>query len=242
MRKAAFFDLDDTLCDDATAWVRCARKAAALGVQQDALGIDPLHIANRFLDISNQYWLGTAYMSETRSIEDLRTSQFGEAIISLGLGEHPGAAALMAAEYTRTRSRDIDLFPDALDTLAHLRGLGVRLVLITNGLVSTHVEKVEHLGLEAAVDHVIIADAIGLWKPDARIFEHALELVGARSDEAVMVGDSLSNDVGGAQGAGVAAIWYNPHARARANGDPAPKLGEIRRLGELVERWESFAG
>jgi len=242
MIKAAFFDLDDTLCDDSAAWIACARKAAAHGVSRYSLPINPDKLAVKFLEISEHYWSGTQYMSETRSISDLRTSQYSQAIVEVGLPENPLASKAMADEYSRIRSREIDLFADALPTLAHLRRLGVCTTLITNGLVSTHVEKVENLGLTSAVDHVIIAEAVGFWKPDPRIFEHALSLCNVSAQDALMVGDSITSDVGGAQSAGVRAFWYNPHGRTRDRAAPEPTLGELRSLAELLERpglfWE----
>jgi HAD superfamily hydrolase (TIGR01549 family) len=240
MIKAAFFDLDDTLCDDSTAWVACARKAVALGVSKYDLPVGVDSLVGKFLDISERYWSGVEYMGEMRPIAELRSSQYARAIVESGLPENPQAAAAMAAEYSRIRSREIDLFPDALSTLAGLRRCGVRLALITNGLVSTHVEKVERLGLDPAFDHVIIAHALGFWKPDSRIFEHALALCNVLPAEAAMVGDSITSDVGGAQSAGIGALWFNPHGRIRDASDPEPLLGELRSLGELLQRRDLF--
>ena len=238
--KAAFFDLDDTLCDDSAAWVACALKASEMGVSEFSLPVAVDALADKFLELSERYWSGIDYMSETRPLAELRTSQFAQAIVDLGLPQNVPAAMAMADEYSRIRSREIDLFPDALPTLAELRRRGVQVALITNGLVSTHVEKVEHLGLESAMDHVVIADAVGMWKPDRRIFEHALSLCGVEPDEAIMVGDSLASDVAGAQGAGIRAFWFNPGGRLRRPGDPVPALGELTAIRDLLTHDELF--
>ncbi|HEY3329982.1 MAG TPA: HAD family hydrolase [Capsulimonadaceae bacterium] len=234
MIKAAFFDLDDTLCDDSSAWIACARKAAAAGEALVPKELDLEAVAQQFLAISEVYWTGPEYTTETRSIHQLRVDQFCEALGNCGVVDVKAPSEAMAAEYSRTRSRDIELFPDALSTLEALRERGVKLALITNGLVSTHVEKVEHLGLEAAFDHVVIADAVGLWKPDQRIFAHALELCGAAPSDAVMVGDNIANDVAGAQDAGIPAFWYNPNSLPLPQGASSPILGELRRLTDLL--------
>src|SRR5437763_9586465 len=48
--------------------------------------------------------------------------------------------------------------------------------------------------------------AIVLGKPDRVFFEQALQSIGMAADEAVMVGDDIENDVGGAQRAGMRGI------------------------------------
>lgn len=46
-------------------------------------------------------------------------------------------------------------------------------------------------------------------EPDARIFQVALERLQCRANEAVMIGDACQNDIVGARGAGMRAIWLN---------------------------------
>ena len=45
-----------------------------------------------------------------------------------------------------------------------------------------------------------------LGKPDRVFLEQALQLIGVAADKAVMVGDTIENDVGGAQRAGMRGI------------------------------------
>lgn len=65
------------------------------------------------------------------------------------------------------------------------------------------------VGLEAYFDAVFTAAQIGVEKPDPAFFRAALEGLGLVSREAVMVGDSYPNDVAGAKGAGLRAVWFN---------------------------------
>ena len=231
--KAAFFDLDDTLCDDAGAWIVCARKAAEYGSAQRP-ELDPERLAQVFLGISQDYWASLEPSRETRAILHVRASHWQEALLkAFGLDDYELALAL-AQEYGQRRSREIALFPDALATLAALRRLGVCLALITNGLQMTHLEKVAHLGLEEPFDHVVIADAVGFFKPNAEIFQHALSLCQCRPHEAIMVGDNLHNDIGGAQAVGIKGFWYNPTGAPRPIDSPVPTGGELRTLQSLL--------
>lgn len=233
MIKAAFFDLDDTLCDDAGAWIACARKAADFGASLRP-EIDPDRLAQTFLGISEAYWTSLEPTRETRAILDVRAAQWNQALREAFGRDDTGLALAMAHDYGRRRSREIDLFPDALDTLAELRRRGVCLALITNGLQMTHLEKVAHLGLEEPFDHVVIADAVGFFKPDPRIFHHALSLCACEPYEAVMVGDNIENDIGGAQAVGIKGFWYNPQGHPHPTGAPIPQGGELGTLYSLL--------
>jgi ribonucleotide monophosphatase NagD (HAD superfamily) len=48
--------------------------------------------------------------------------------------------------------------------------------------------------------------AIVLGKPERAFFEQALNLLGIAAHEALMVGDDIENDIGGAQRAGIRAV------------------------------------
>ena len=84
------------------------------------------------------------------------------------------------------------------------------------------------LDLDGLVDALVVSEAVGASKPSAAIFEAALREIGARADDAVMLGDSWSADIEGALNAGVRAVWFNP----RRNPRPAarPEVAEVHAL------------
>ena len=49
--------------------------------------------------------------------------------------------------------------------------------------------------------------ATTLGKPDRSFFEQALQSIGVPADEAIMVGDDIANDIGGAQRAGLRGVF-----------------------------------
>ena len=251
--RAILFDLDDTLCDDASAWITCSQNAAvaiASELQQQAGGLaiaDPRQLADIFLGISESYWFSWEAVKDARPIFEVRSSQWRQAMSESGEGDalrNSGAtdeqitaiAQRLARDYGLRRSSEIALFPDVEPTLRALRNYGICLALITNGLASTHVEKVEQLGLESLFDHVIIAGVFGHFKPDRIIYDHALSLCGCGAGAALMVGDSFVNDVAGAQSAGIAAAWFNPQGLDRPDDAILPAAGELRSVGELLKR------
>ena len=108
-----------------------------------------------------------------------------------------------------------------------------RLGLVTNGASCLQREKLEGAGLAGCFDAVVVSGDIGIGKPDAAPYARALELLGARPEDATMVGDSLANDVDGALAAGLRAVWLNRGGRERPPGRPG--LVEIASLTELAD-------
>jgi putative hydrolase of the HAD superfamily len=70
----------------------------------------------------------------------------------------------------------------------------------------------------------------GVAKPDPQIFERALERLAVAPEQALFVGDSLKQDVYGAQAAGLRAILFDPE-----NLRPTAPVDRITRLTELFE-------
>ena len=65
-------------------------------------------------------------------------------------------------------------------------------------------------GLAGALDFVIDSGAVGVEKPDPRIFALGLAEAGVSAGEAVYIGDLYSVDVLGARRAGIEAILLDP--------------------------------
>ncbi len=101
----------------------------------------------------------------------------------------------------------------------------VAIGVVSNNTTSEQRTKLAFLGFERWVDHLVVSGEVGIAKPDRRIFEIALDRASATPEEAVMVGDSWANDILGARGAGIGAVWFNRFASA-----PPEELGvpEIR--------------
>lgn len=83
-------------------------------------------------------------------------------------------------------------------------------------------------------DHVVTSERARSYKPDATIFELALDEMGVPPDRAVHVGDSLHSDVAGAQAVGIYAVWIHRDGRISDIGDAQPDC-TIRSLIELSE-------
>jgi membrane-associated phospholipid phosphatase/beta-phosphoglucomutase-like phosphatase (HAD superfamily) len=136
----------------------------------------------------------------------------------------------------------------AQEALLRLRAR-YRLVVATNAgdspafLVRLALERV---GLDDYIDDVVSSADVGDHKPNYAFFRAALLQQGERGlpldpRRAVMVGDGTTNDIAGAQRAGIRTIWYNPTKRRFPDGAPPPDA-VIKRLSDLPAAVDRLAG
>jgi putative hydrolase of the HAD superfamily len=91
-------------------------------------------------------------------------------------------------------------------------------------------------GLAPLLSVAIDSATVGFQKPDARIFQAALDALGARPDEAVFVGDSMERDMAGARAAGLRHVLLAAAERSgRVAAGCCPNDRVIRRLCDLEQ-------
>lgn len=123
-----------------------------------------------------------------------------------------------------------ELTPNVSEALAALQALGVSIGIICDvGMTPSAILRtyLEHHGVLERFDHFSFSDEVGVYKPDRRIFDHALAgLGGVDPREAAHVGDLRRTDVAGARDRGMVSVRY------RGSHDDSGDVGDV---GELVE-------
>jgi putative hydrolase of the HAD superfamily len=150
------------------------------------------------------------------------------ALAGQGVADSQLAGDLAERFEVERRSRH-EVFGDVVAALDQARESHL-LALITNGAACLQREKLAASGLSEYFEAVVVSADLGIAKPNAAVFEHALSQLGAGSDRAVMVGDSIARDVDGALAAGLGAIWLNRNGSAPPDREG---LVEISTLGDL---------
>jgi putative hydrolase of the HAD superfamily len=253
MTRALLLDLDDTLVVEEPAAVTAFAATARIAAERQPL--DPRQLALDARACARELWHGAEVSAFGRSIgisswealwcryegddEELRAMRewspgFRHNAWRAALGrqgiEDDELATELGERFGEERRARHETFEDAAPALDALRG-DYRLALVTNGASCLQREKFEASGLTARFDAVVVSGDLGTAKPDPAVYAYALNALGAEPGEAVMVGDSLRNDVDGALAAGLGAVWVNRDGRPRPQ--DRPDLREIAGLGEL---------
>lgn len=211
MYKAVFLDWDDTVGD--------FNHAAYMALREIYRKYRLQHFFSTF---DNYYTLYNAHnidlwraYSDGKVTKDfLRTDRFLYPIVQ-AVGGSPvlfesaklqRLAQRISSDFLVLTTRYFALVPGAEDMVRYLAAK-YTLTLISNGFVEVQYEKIRRSGLETLFAHIVLSEEVGIQKPNAGIFEHALALNGVQPSEAVMIGDSWFSDIEGAQRAGIDQIW-----------------------------------
>lgn len=151
--------------------------------------------------------VGRSYME--RRLEELdQVALFEQAFAAIGY-ELPHDLLYEVVEIDHDSFSQSLTAPDStLETLRTLRDRGLRLGLISNLSLFPHKvrEDLARLGIAPYLDAAAFSSEVGVRKPDARIFLHALKALGEDPAHAVFVGDRLNDDIVGAQAVGMRTI------------------------------------
>lgn len=135
-----------------------------------------------------------------------------------GLGGGPSGAVELAARAIISAWSDAEnfgLYDDVLPCLDTLRESGVRMALLSNALGHGVEEIVAHFALDDYMAAAVSSLETGAVKPAPRMFSTLFGLLGISPRDAVMVGDSMEDDVAGAAACGCPAILLDRSRRRR---------------------------
>ena len=251
--RAVLFDLDNTLVMEDAATFAAVRAACAVASSSAGANADALYAAlplaakklwkgspaRTYADRMGIWW-GEGLWGEFRGdaselralhdfVPDFRLAVWNEALAVVGVSDQALAAELVETYRTARRARQ--LVDAEADPILGAVAKDHRLALVTNGAPDVQREKLAGTTLARYFGAIVISCEVGFGKPDRRIFEIALDRIGADAHEAVMVGDSLARDVAGAHAAGIPAVWIDRHLWAGEEG-PIPDA-RIESLSEL---------
>ena len=206
MIKAIFFDLDGTLCDSDTAWNIAQSEMFQL-------------LREQYPDVSQEVLTETWKTVHQKlfqqldagkcSMADVRDARFQCLFQELGLPIDKvmeGLSGFFCSRYLTS----LRLYDD-VTVLEELHAYHVG--IITNGAHDEHTDsqlsKVLHLGLSERIQSLTISGEIGVRKPKIEIFQVACERAGTSPKEALFVGDTVENDIVGANRAGMTSVFID---------------------------------
>ena len=187
--KGVVFDLDNTLLDFMK-MKEFAVKAAIKSMIEAGLEVDEEKSYSEIISIYEQFgW-------ENQKVFDVFLEK------SIGHVDNKFLAAGIVA-YRRAREANLMAYPNVNKTLMALAKSAIKMGLVSDAPSREAWMRIYYLNLYHFFDVVITLDDSGERKPSAKPFQMALDRMGLRPEETVMIGDWPERDVVGAQQIGM---------------------------------------
>ncbi len=112
-------------------------------------------------------------------------------------------------EYQSRLPYTIIFHPHGKETLESLSGTYLQ-YCISNGNLPVQQRKLRKSGMDRIFDGIFISDDVGYEKPSIAYFRYVLDSIGQRPETCLVIGDSLTSDIRGANNADIPCCWFNP--------------------------------
>lgn len=228
--KAVLFDLDDTLYDhqhgsrNGLAAVRdqyaCFQQASFEDLERD-----------------HDYWLEHfhyRHLNGELTLNEVRIERFHKLLNTYGEAVPRSVAGEAVNLYRDTYLANERCVPGTMALLERLREDGIKIGIVTNSTAAEQLPKLKRMKIDHLIDVLVISSEAGVIKPDPAIFRMTLDQLGCSADEVVMVGDSWSADIAGAQAAGIRAVWINRYGRVCPDASLAREINGLEPVEEII--------
>lgn len=216
------FDLDGTLFDfDAAEHAAFQKTCEAFNLPYSS------ELMKIYTQINESYWKRFEEGKVTQP--ELAVRRFADLYDHLHIQGNPDQTNRF---YRHALGDSSQMFPDAMSVCRKLNE-SYALAFITNGIADVQHRRLAASPLLELTDQVFISEAIGSQKPQKQYFDHVYETLNIQPSQALVIGDSLTSDILGAQNAHTDSCWYNPKGKQNTYSHIHPTF-EISRLEQLL--------
>lgn len=199
-----FFDLDHTLWD----FDKNSGLAYQKIFEKHQITADLTEFLAVYEPINFQYWKW--YREERVTKKQLRYGRLKKAFDALNMPIDDLLIDTLAHDYITHLPENNHLFEGTHELLAYLAPK-YQLHIITNGFAEVQQQKLSNSDIIGYFQTVTSSEAVGVKKPNPKIFHHAMGLAGAQPAKSVMIGDTYEADILGAHGVAMPSICFNYH-------------------------------
>jgi 2-haloacid dehalogenase len=191
--KAVVFDLYGTLYDVHSVAERCDGRYPGRGME----------ISIMWRQKQLEYTWLRSLMGQYIPFEQATRDALVHTCRHLKLDLDPAARDMLCDAYL-----ELSPYPEVPDALRRLRELALPLAILSNGSVFSINSVVRASGLQDNFSHLLSVEAVGVFKPDFRVYSLACEKLGLRAEEILFV-SSNAWDASGAWHFGFNVCWIN---------------------------------
>ncbi len=219
------FDLDHTLWDFESNSEETLRELFQYHKLQEKGILSFSYFHQTFVRINTRLW--DLHDRNVIGSEEIKIQRFHKVFGETGLDDYP-LSLEFSAHYLRELPKKKNLLPHAIETLEYLHPK-YPMVIITNGFDELQALKMRSSGIHDYFKTIVTSQRAGNKKPSKEIFDFALAEAGHTHEKAIMIGDNLQTDIGGARMAGIDTVYFNPSGQTHGE----PVTFEINNLKAL---------
>ena len=219
------FDVDDTLYEQIVPFENAYKSLFDMDIDMEQFYL----LSRHYSDVKFE-----ASRNGEMTMDEYHIYRIQEAAKDLGVLITDEQALDMQKEYKKNQQK-LQMSNTTIGILELVKENDVKLGIITNGPSEHQWSKVKALGVERWIDkeNIIVSGDYSINKPDVRIFEIMQEKLQLPIDSLYYIGDSLENDIVGANNAGWKAIWINRYKKKLPGNVDIYKIAENN--GKLFE-------
>ncbi len=225
MIRNILLDLDDTILDFAA-----AERAAVARALKD-FGVEPTDATLKlYSEINLSHWKRLERGEIDR--HEVLVGRFRTLFEQLGItGDIEGVNAC----YGRYLSYEHPFMDGGRELLEELHA-DYRLYAVSNGNANVQHRRIADSDIAKYFCGIFISEEIGCDKPSPAFFERCFaQIPDFKSEESIMLGDSLSSDIQGGKNAGLRTIWFNPKGKENKSGAvPDFEIRELREVKDIL--------
>ncbi|MBR6766455.1 MAG: YjjG family noncanonical pyrimidine nucleotidase [Clostridia bacterium] len=217
--KAVLMDADDTLFDFG------AGNRRAVNALMDEIGYHHPDRFDQYQEINHACWEALERGEMTQA--ELQVARWARFLERYGLDNDPETTA---NRFVEILGQQVILLPHAEEAMKFIAAR-LPVVILTNGITAVQKSRMAKSAVRDYISDLVISQEVGISKPNPGIFQYALERLGLKPEEVIMIGDSPSSDILGANNAGIDACWYNPKGKTLPEGVHAKyTITDLRQL------------
>lgn len=126
----------------------------------------------------------------------------------------------------------------AVDLCRELKSEGYDLYIVTNGVANTQKNRLRKSGLLPFFTEIFVSETVGHQKPKKEYFDYVLtHIKESDKEKIILVGDSLTSDIKGANESGITCVWLNlKEQELPEEYKPDFIIGDIKEAGEIIRK------
>ncbi|HFU4502300.1 TPA: YjjG family noncanonical pyrimidine nucleotidase [Streptococcus suis] len=142
----------------------------------------------------------------------------------------------MALRYQEFIGKQGQIFEGADQLLKELVNRGYQLYAATNGVTYIQENRLLNSPIQSYFTQVFISEQMGTQKPATDFYEKIAEQIGCLDMTSfLMIGDSLTADIQGANNVGMDSVWYNPmHLEKIGQAQPTYIISNYQELLDIL--------